>query len=141
MAERAQSLDQNFKMAGVVPEALVPLVWTWSSGITYSQRKALPDCMMLTIFGYHHSVDLAVYNLSHRLKSFESSKAWILLGDGMEWYGLTEQQRAQRPINMADLLTVAKAFTKGIGRSFPDDYIRVFKVEGLEAWRPKSGIN
>lgn len=141
MAERLNSLDQNFKIAGGIPKALLPLVWTWSPGITYSLRSALPACNMLTIFGYQNSVDLALYNLSHRMVSFEGSKAWILLGDGMEWYGLTEQQKAQRPINMADLLTVAKAFTKGIGRSFPDDYIRVFKVEGLEAWRPKSGIN
>lgn len=138
-AQRVNTLRQAFEEhAAGGPPSLVPIVWSWSTGITYAFRSALPDCLMLTIFGYPNSVALAKYNISHRLGNVKRPKSWILIGDARTWFDLTDQELKSHPVKNEELLTVAQSFARGIGRTFPVDYESVFTVNGLQVWKPKS---
>jgi hypothetical protein len=106
---------------------LFGVVWDWASTVPYFLGARVPDCLMLTLFQYPASVEIARYRISHALGDFPSDEAWILTSNPET----LEQRQA------TELKQVLDALKSVSGRSFPADYERAAQSGNLELWKPK----
>lgn len=107
---------------------LLEVIWSWSSGIPYFLGAKVPNCMLLTIFGYPGSVDLARFKIKSGLNDFPAAQSWIL----------TSCPTKLEPKAAAEIQEVIEELSKVTQKSFPRDYDLVAEAEAIQLWKPKS---
>lgn len=128
IAEQLTSLRQQAESAGWQPGTpLFGVVWRWASTVPYFLGAKVPDCLILTIFGYPGSVELAQYRIDHQLGAFPAEKAWIL----------TSEPSSLETKKVSELEMVLSALTASTRLTFPRNYQRVALSGDLELWKPK----
>ena len=105
---------------------LVGAVWRWASTVPYFLGAEVPDSLLLTIFGYPASPDVARDRI-RRLGAFPSRAAWILTS-------CPESVDLKQSEEIRELFD---SFEHVSGQAFPTDYLLVAKSGTLELWRPK----
>jgi hypothetical protein len=105
---------------------LLGVVWRWAATVPYVLGANVPDCLVLTIFGYPTSVRVAQHRIETRLASFPSEQAWILTSDPTY---LNASETLELKKVLAELSTAS-------GRRFPADYKKVAHQYDLELWKP-----
>jgi hypothetical protein len=107
---------------------LFGVVWDWASTVPYFLGARVPDCLMLTLFNYPASVQVAQYRISTALGNFPAREAWIL----------TSNPEELEPHQATELQQVLAALKPASGLSFPDDYACVARSGVLELWQPRA---
>ncbi len=105
---------------------LLGVVWDWASTVPYFLGAKVPDCLMLTLFNYPTSVDIARYRINNGLKQFDSPNAWIL----------TSKPASLSDYQKLEISTVLQDLTSVSGRSFPQDYLLAAQSGNLQLWKP-----
>jgi hypothetical protein len=119
--------DQAERAGWMIGTPLLGAVWDWASTVPYFLGARVPDCLMLTLFSFPTSVEIANYNISNSLKDFPSNKAWILTSNPRY---LTSQQAGEIQQVLESIAVASK-------RRFPQDYHRVAESGNLQLWKPK----
>jgi hypothetical protein len=128
IAEQLTSLRQQAESAGWEQGTpLFGVVWRWASTVPYFLGAKVPDCLILTIFGYPGSVKLAQYRIDYQLGAFPAQEAWILTSNAQT---LNEKEKQETAL-------VLKHLEKATRRIFPEHYSKVAKNKTLELWKPK----
>jgi hypothetical protein len=129
IAEQLTSLRQQAESAGWEQGTpLFGVVWRWASTVPYFLGARVPDCLILTIFGYPGSVKLAQYRIDYQLGAFPAQEAWILTSNAQT---LNEKEKQETAL-------VLKHLEKATRRMFPEHYRKVAKNKTLELWKPKN---
>lgn len=105
---------------------ILGVVWRWASTVPFLLEAKVPDCIVLTIFGYQNSVKLAKYNITKKLKNFPTHDSWILTSNPE---ALNEKEKQE----VASVLKYLENTTKN---KFPEKYIKVAKTNKIELWKP-----
>ena len=107
---------------------LFGVVWSWASTVPYYLGARVPDCLMLTLFGYRASAEVAQYKISKCLGSFPSREAWLL----------SNNPAFLDPSQVAEINSVLKAMELVTGARFPESYQLVASSGNLQLWRPRA---
>jgi hypothetical protein len=135
--------EQMTREGWVVGTPLIALTWTWGTAIPYALGAAVPDSLMVTIFGYPNSAKHAKFNLNQFISQSPSNQAWIVVGDlrplmpgdPKDWKGPIGTEDVSKS---GEIWEVLNAFQEASGRSLSKDYTS-FPVSGsIIVWKPKT---
>jgi hypothetical protein len=120
---------------------LLGVVWSWASTVPYFLGARLPDCHILTGFGYGDaSVRYAEFKIQNRMGDFPARNAWILtnapesLREPREGAAIVKIFFPPQPTELREVLNAVEAAT---GRKFPDDYNLVAQSPSHQLWKPR----
>lgn len=127
IADQLMSLRQQAESAGWKPGTpLIGVVWSWASTVPYFLGAKVPDSLMLTIFGYPNSVELARFRIARQLSNFPVKEAWIM----------TNESALLEDCQLSEVKEVLSALSEATKFAFPQNYKRVALSGGLELWKP-----
>ena len=106
-------------------DALIGMVWDWTSTTAFALGAQVPEHLIVTIFGYPAAPSV----LDVTMRDFAGPKwhdAWLLTGS-----------RDTLSTSMAaELRDALDRLPSAVARTFPRDYTMVGDVDGIELWRP-----
>lgn len=127
LAEAVSTLRNQARQAGWTPgQPMLAIRYRWSAFEPYALGAGVPESLMLTLFGYPGSLEVARYNVD-RLDPDQWRSAWLLVDDPA-----TLAPDARRAID-----AVITMVEERLGLRVADAYVCAVAVNGVELWRPR----